>query len=124
MRISLFTILVAFLVLVVTSCDNKKPAKEIDGLYSGAFNASYDDSTYLLSSGHQVKVTALTKNNLKIEGDGFDAYEFLVTWDGLNVSRVNVSDTNLTKFLWIADEDRITFDLSRGDDWCTFNGTR
>ena len=124
MKLSVFTILVAALVLTASSCENKKPAKTIEGTYTGAFNGDFEDSTYLASEGYPVKLTALTKNTLKIEGLGFSTYEFLVTWDGLNVTRVNVSDTNLTKFTWIQDEERVVFDLYRGDNWCTFNGTR
>ena len=114
----------ALLTLGVAACTKNQPAYKIEGIFTGSFNASYNDSIYLKSDGHQVKFTPLTKNNVKVEGEGFDTFEFLVTKDGLNVVRVNVSDTNLTKFTWISDEDRVVFDYNKGDNWCVFNGTR
>jgi hypothetical protein len=124
MKLSLFTIVSVVMVLTVTSCKKNQPAYTIEGTYSGAFNADQDTNTWAVSTGHQVKFTALTKNNVKCEGEGFDTFEFLVTSDGLNITRVNVSDTNLTKFTWVNDEQRIVFEYHKGDDWCWFNGTR
>lgn len=124
MKLSLFTLFIALTAFGVTSCKKNQPAYKIEGIFSGSFSANFEDSIYLASEGHQVKFTPLTKNNVRVEGEGFSTFEFLVTKDGLNVVRVNVSDSNLTKFTWIADEDRVVFDYSRGDNWCTFNGTR
>ncbi|MCG8576186.1 MAG: hypothetical protein MI810_14950 [Flavobacteriales bacterium] len=124
MRAALFTLVVCAGILSVTSCKNNKPAREVAGTYTGAFSAEYNDSTFLLSDGFVVQVDELTKNSVSVLSTGFDQFELLVTWNGINVVRVDPDDPNVTKFEYIADEKRLLLDYEKDGNWAVFNGTK
>ncbi len=109
----LITGFLAISALFFFACEepNKKPAREMEGSYTGSMNATWLDSNYIQNSGFVVGVKELTKNSVLVQGDLFDQFEVLVTWNGLNVEPVDPDEPYLTEFIWIGDENKFKFKL-------------
>jgi hypothetical protein len=97
------------------SCEepNKKPGPEIVGTYTGSMNATWLDSNYIINSGFSVYVDEVDNNTVLVQGDLFDGFEVLVTWNGLNVEPVDASDEHLTEFVWIGAEEKLKFTYTK-----------
>lgn len=112
-------------VLVLAACKkDRKPAITMSGEYAGSFEGKYFDHDTLTSSGYYVKVTSITDNKIKVEGNDFETFEVLVTTDGINIEEVTKSDESLVDFIYIGDEEKLRFTYNKDDNEAKFIGVK
>lgn len=110
--------------LLITSCKKDKPAKLVEGSYSGSFEGKYSGNDTLISSGYAVTVSVINDNKIKVEGNDFEAFEVLVATNGINVEPVSQSDPYLKQFIYIGDKKQLKFTFNKGVNEAEFIGAK